>query len=244
MIRLRDPETGCPWDLEQDFKSIVPHTIEEAYEVADAIEREDHHNLKSELGDLLLQVMFYCQMAREENLFSFHDVAEGILQKMIRRHPHVFGDVKRDSDAQRIAWENQKEQERAHNTDRSALADIAMALPALLRATKLQKRAARIGFDWPDAQSVLGKLQEETEELLAAKEEDNKDHVHEEYGDLLFTLVNLGRKLDIDAEQALRHANQKFERRFRTMEKELENKQKHSLEEMERAWQTAKDKVG
>lgn len=210
MARLRDPETGCPWDVEQDFASIAPYTIEEAYEVADAIERADMDALRDELGDLQLQVVFHARMAEERGLFDLRDVLDSICAKMIRRHPHVFGD------GQSPGWEEIKASERAgKNADSSALAGVTVALPALLRAEKLQKRAARTGFDWPDAEDARAKIDEEVAEVLSAEDEAGR---FEEMGDLLFAVVNWSRKLGIDPEAALRAGNSKFERRFRAME--------------------------
>ncbi|KPP82885.1 MAG: ATP diphosphatase MazG [Oceanicaulis sp. HLUCCA04] len=242
MARLRDPQTGCPWDVEQDFASIAPYTIEEAYEVADAIARSDMNDLRSELGDLLFQVVFHSQMAHEAGQFSFDDVVEAIAEKMERRHPHVFADGDaRDAQAQTLAWEAQKAEERAaRNPDPSALADIPLALPALLRALKLTKRAARVGFDWPDAARVLDKFEEEARELREAIAADDTANIKEEVGDLLFVCANLARKLDVDPEEALREANAKFERRFRSVEARLDAAgnpvTKASLDEMEAEW--------
>lgn len=210
MARLRDPETGCSWDVQQDFATIAPYTIEEAYEVADAIERGDMDALRDELGDLQLQVVFHARMAEEKGYFALRDVLESICAKMIRRHPHVFGD------GESPGWEEIKASERAEKSeDGSALAGVTAALPALLRAEKLQKRAARTGFDWPEAESAREKIDEEMAEVLAA---DSDSHRFEEMGDLLFAVVNWSRKLGIDPEAALRAANGKFERRFRAME--------------------------
>jgi nucleoside triphosphate diphosphatase len=219
MEQLRTPITGCPWDLEQDFSTIAPYTIEEAYEVVDAIERDDLAALKDELGDLLLQVVFHSQMASEQGAFVLQDVIDGICNKMIRRHPHVFADVEADhADAVVSNWEAIKAAERQDKiADKSALADIARALPALLRAQKLQKRAARTGFDWPDVHGCVDKLQEEIGEVLDA---DGAAHQFEEVGDMLFAAVNISRHLGIDAEAALKAANAKFEKRFRAMEDE------------------------
>ena len=214
MRRLRDPEGGCPWDLEQSFATIAPYTIEEAYEVADAIERADMHGLREELGDLLLQVVYHAQMAAEAGAFDLADVTSGIADKMIRRHPHVFGDAQVDSAAaQTDAWETLKAAEKPRD---SALDGVALGLPALMRAQKLQKRAARVGFDWPDADGPRAKIEEELAEVAAAPPE----HRAEEIGDLLFAVVNYARHLGIDAEEALRAANGKFERRFAVMEAE------------------------
>lgn len=221
MRRLRDPERGCPWDKEQSFATIAPYTIEEAYEVADAIRREAWGELAGELGDLLLQVVYHARMAEEAGLFDFEQVAHGIADKMIRRHPHVFGAaVVESAAAQRRAWEEVKAAERAGKAaDPSVLADLPLALPALSRAEKLQSRAARIGFDWPEPAPILAKIEEELAEVrdsLAAGR--GKAELEEEIGDLLFAVVNLARRLEVDAEAALRAANAKFERRFREVE--------------------------
>lgn len=209
MARLRDPESGCPWDLEQNFETIAPYTIEEAYEVADAIARQDLAALKDELGDLLLQVVFHAQMAEESRDFSFDDVAHAISDKMERRHPHVFGD------ALTLDWEGIKEEERQALGDPSALAGVALGLPALLRAEKLQKRAARTGFDWPGPQGARAKVIEEIAEIDGATD---ADALEDEMGDLLFAVVNWARKLGVDPEAALRRGNRKFEKRFRQIE--------------------------
>jgi ATP diphosphatase len=209
MARLRDPESGCPWDLEQNFETIAPYTIEEAYEVADAIARQDLAALKDELGDLLLQVVFHAQMAAESRDFSFDDVAHAISDKMERRHPHVFGD------ALTLDWEGIKEEERQALGDPSALAGVALGLPALLRAEKLQKRAARTGFDWPDPHGARAKVIEEIAEIDGATD---ADALEDEMGDLLFAVVNWARKLGVDPEAALRRGNRKFEKRFRQIE--------------------------
>ncbi|MGY6629307.1 MAG: nucleoside triphosphate pyrophosphohydrolase [Oceanicaulis sp.] len=247
MAALRDPEGGCPWDLEQDFKSIAPYTLEEAYEVTDAIERGDMADLREELGDLLLQVVFHSQMAREAGHFSFADVAAGISDKMIRRHPHVFGNgEERDAASQTIAWEKQKAKERASkgSEDTSLLANIPLALPALVRAEKLTKRAARVGFDWPSADEVFLKLDEELGEVREAIASADQDHIAEELGDLLFVISNLARKLSVDPEAALRSANTKFERRFRWIEQRLAKDGKTcsdvDLDVMEAHWVSAK----
>jgi nucleoside triphosphate diphosphatase len=229
MARLRDPEQGCPWDREQDFATIAPYTIEEAYEVADAIARGDMPALKDELGDLLFQVVFYAQMAKEAGLFDFAEIASAISDKMVRRHPHVFGDaVIGDAETQTKAWEEHKSKERharalAAGTPESVLDGVALALPALLRAAKIQRRAARIGFDWPTARPVFTKLAEEIAELeaeLAVEADGSADRarIDDEMGDVLFAAANLARKLDIDPEAALRRATAKFERRFRRVE--------------------------
>ena len=233
MARLRHPETGCPWDIRQDFRTIAPYTIEEAYEVADAIERGDMAALRDELGDLQLQVVYHARMAEELGAFDLGDVLDAISAKMIRRHPHVFGE------GTSPGWEEIKAAERAAKSDDySALAGVASALPALLRAEKLQKRAARTGFDWPDPSGALAKIEEEIAEIAAA---DSAGHQAEEMGDLLFAVVNWARKLGIDPEAALRSANAKFEKRFRTMEamagKAFEGM---TLDEKEELWVKAK----
>ena len=249
MENLRDPETGCPWDLEQDFSTIAPHTIEEAYEVADAIDREDWEELRSELGDLLFQVVFYAQLGREQGLFSFDEVAGGIAEKLVRRHPHVFGDAEeRDARGIRGRWEDIKEQERADHDDQSALAAVAKALPALKRAQKLGKRAARVGFDWPDRHGATLKIHEELEELEAEVRGRDVARIEDELGDLLFAVVNLARHLDVDAEQALSRANRKFERRFRAMEAAIDGEgldiRSLDLDALEARWLEAKKTVG
>lgn len=262
MEQLRTPVTGCPWDVEQTFETIAPYTIEEAYEVADAIERQDMDDLRDELGDLLLQIVFHSRMAEEANLFHLGEVADTISEKMIRRHPHVFGDaMERDSNSQTIAWEDQKAQERSEKAAKndsvsspSVLDGVAITLPALTRALKLQKRAARVGFDWADARLVLEKLREEIDELeteLDAAESDtahDTSRVEDEVGDLLFTCVNIARQLAIDPEIALRHGNAKFERRFRALEANVADMslkpEDMTLEELESAWSKAKAQVG
>jgi ATP diphosphatase len=238
MARLRDPDTGCPWDVEQDFTSIAPYTIEEAYEVADAIARQDMAALRDELGDLLLQVAFHARMAEQAQAFNLQDVIDGICTKMVRRHPHVFGDSETRNDVH-IQWETIKAAERAEKgTDRSALAGVAVALPALLRAEKLQKRAARTGFDWPDLGGVTDKIAEELAEVEAAE---TPEHRAEEVGDLLFAVVNLARHLKVDPETALRNANAKFEGRFRGMEQLAGTTfPTLSLDEKEALWQQVK----
>ncbi len=246
MARLRDPLSGCPWDLEQDFKSIAAYTVEEAYEVADAIERERYDELKDELGDLLLQVVFHARMAQEADLFDFSDVAAAINDKMVRRHPHVFGDaVQRDSAAQTVEWEAQKARERAESRKGDGvLADIPLALPAVKRAQKLQARAARVGFDWPDAAQVFEKLAEEVDEVKQAILSNDPEEIAEEIGDLMFVCTNLGRKLNVNVEAATRSANAKFERRFGYIERTLaangRRPEEASLEEMEALWVEAK----
>ena len=256
MARLREREGGCPWDNQQNFSTIAPYTIEEAYEVADAIERDDRPALKDELGDLLFQVVFHAQMAREELSFDFDDVVEAICQKMVRRHPHVFGDAKiRTEQEQTAAWEAQKAAERA-KSDRltgknpgpsSALDGVALPLPALMRAAKLQKRAARVGFDWPELEPVFAKISEETSEIHEVIYNGaNLDALTDEVGDLLFACVNLARHLSVDPEVALRHGNDKFERRFRQIEANLRDTGKSpedcSLDELEEQWQAVKGK--
>ncbi len=248
MARLRSPETGCPWDLEQDFASIAPYTLEEAYEVADAIQRNDAEDLCEELGDLLFQVAFHAQMATEQGLFRFADVVAAINRKMIRRHPHVFGDAAvADAREQSEAWEKHKASERAgkgmHGD--SALSGVPVSLPALVRAQKIQRRAARVGFDWPRTEDVVDKLDEELTELkhaLSARE--SGERLQEELGDLLFTCVNLARFLDADAESLVRDANHKFEARFRAVEALAVQGQRDlgdcTLEELESLWQQAK----
>lgn len=218
MARLRDPKSGCPWDLEQDFRSIAPYTLEETYEVVDAIERNDAADLRDELGDLLFQVVFHARMAEECGWFGFSDVAESICNKMVRRHPHVFADEKvADAAAQTEAWEKHKQRERP--VSRGLLHDVPVALPAVTRALKLQKRAARAGFDWPDIQGVYAKVEEELAELKGETDAGGPDAaILEECGDLLFAVVNLARHAGVDPERALREANGKFERRFGKVE--------------------------
>jgi MazG family protein len=222
MDRLRDPERGCPWDLDQDFASIAPHTIEEAYEVADAIERADLAALRDELGDLLFQVAFHARLASERRAFDFDDVVDAICNKLTRRHPHVFGDaVVADARAQTRAWEEMKRTERAARGDAGALADVPVALPALTRARKLGARAADAGFDWPDASGPREKVGEELAELDRAMAADDAARREAELGDLLFSVVNLARHLAVDPEAALRRANDRFARRYRHVEAEL-----------------------
>ena len=235
MARLRDPERGCEWDLAQDFASIAPYTLEEAYEVADAIAREDMADLRDELGDLLLQVVFHARMAQEAGLFAFEDVARSIADKMEARHPHIFGDE--DSTMGETRWETLKAAERESKGSTSSMDGIALALPALLRAQKLQKRAARDGFDWPDTEGPEAKIIEEIEELKSAPAE----MMEEEAGDLLFAAVNFVRAHGIDAESALRAANAKFERRYRAMEgKAAGGFAELSLDQQEALWQAVK----
>ncbi len=222
MARLRDPETGCPWDIQQDFRSIAPYTIEEAYEVAEAIDRQDLGQLRDELGDLLLQVVFHARMAEEAGSFDFEAVAGGIVDKLLRRHPHVFGEAEVTSAAaQTVAWEAHKEQERQTAGDTTVLAGVGLALPALLRAHKLCKRASRVGFDWPDAAGARLKVVEELAELADAEQSADPAAIDEEIGDLLFATANLARKLGVNPEEALRRANHKFEGRFATVEGEV-----------------------
>ena len=248
MARLRDPARGCPWDREQDFATIAPYTIEEAYEVADAIERGDMTALKDELGDLLFQVVFHARMAEEAGLFGFDNVAEAIADKMERRHPHVFGDAEIASvAAQNEAWEAHKAAERqASGAAESVLDGVALALPALLRAAKISRRAARIGFDWPDARAVIPKLAEEIVELETELDQGaDPAMVEEEMGDLLFAAANLARKLDIEPETALRRATAKFERRFRQVEAlAAERGIGRDLDALEALWQEVKQKDG
>ena len=247
MRRLRDPQTGCPWDIEQDFATIAPYTIEEAYEVADAIERAAWGELRDELGDLLLQVVFHAQIAADKGLFAFDDVANAISDKMVARHPHVFGDESRDktADQQTRDWEAVKAAERAAKAQAGVLDGVAVGLPALLRAVKLQKRAARVGFDWPDASHVIDKIAEEAQELKEAAETLPQDKIEEEFGDLLFVLANLARHMKIDPEAALRRANAKFTRRFERIEALLtaqgRSPEDSTLEEMDALWDRAKD---
>ena len=243
MRRLRDPETGCPWDIEQDFASIAPYTIEEAYEVADAIEREAWGELKGELGDLLLQSVYHTQMAEEAGMFSFDDVANAISDKMVARHPHVFGDESRDKSAEQQVrdWEQIKAAERAGKKETGVLDGVAKGLPALTRAIKLQNRAARVGFDWPTTDEVLDKIVEEAQELREVRDEAER---FEEFGDLLFVMVNLGRHMGLDPEAALRAANAKFTRRFESIEAALAEQGKSpaqsDLAEMDALWDAAK----
>jgi len=250
MAKLRDPDGGCPWDLEQSFETIAPYTIEEAYEVADAIERGDMNDLRSELGDLLFQVVFHARMAEESGLFGAEDVAQGISEKMVRRHPHVFADdAVRDAEEQTRAWEAQKAAERqaraeSDGREASILDDVAVGFPALTRALKLQKRAARVGFDWADVRHILDKLREEIVELEQELEGGDDARLADEVGDLLFTCVNVARQLGIDPETALRDGNGKFERRFRRLEHDLRERgdapERLTLAELEAAWTTAK----
>lgn len=248
MQALRDKENGCPWDIAQNFQSLAPYAIEEAYEVVDAIERQDFDELKSELGDLLLQVVFHSQLANEQHLFDFEDVVKAINEKMINRHPHVFADAIIKTQAeQTISWEQLKKQERTEKNDEdsSALAGISLGMPETLRALKLQKRAAVVGFDWPDINCVFDKLQEEIAELRVEIESGAAhDALQDEIGDILFVCVNLARHAKVDFGAALRHANRKFERRFRAMEI-IANQQQNamnqlSLSQQESLWQQVK----
>jgi len=257
MAQLRNPDGGCPWDLKQDFRSILPHTLEEAYEVADAIESDDRMQLRDELGDLLFQVVFYCQLAREEGSFEFADVAQTMADKLIRRHPHVFGpeahggahgektgETAMDADKVLERWESIKQDERNAKQQHSVLDDVPIALPAMQRSAKLQKRAANVGFDWPDITPVLANMAEELEEVQQAFASGDKDHTLEELGDLMFACVNMARHLKQDPEQVMRAANAKFERRFRFLETQLleagEQLENVSLERMDAGWDEAK----
>lgn len=245
MARLRDPQRGCPWDVQQNFATIAPYTIEEAYEVADAIERNDLQDLRSELGDLLFQVVFHSQMAQEQGAFDFDDVVNAICDKMERRHPHVFGEARIESaEAQTVAWEEHKRRERAAASD-SVLADVPVALPALTRAHKLGKRAAQVGFEWADVAGAMDKVQEEVDELRQeVASGTDRSAMEQEIGDLLFCLVNVCRYLRIDPENALRLTNAKFERRFRYVEQQLRQQgrstQEATLSEMDALWDEAK----
>jgi ATP diphosphatase len=245
MARLRDKHGGCPWDLEQDFATIAPYTIEEAYEVADAASRRDMPALKDELGDLLFQVVYFARLAEEQGAFSFAEVAAAIADKMVRRHPHVFGEAAaRDAAAQTEAWETQKAAERRAAAQEGALAGVPAALPALTIAEKLTKRAARVGFDWPDVEAVLRKLDEEVAELRAEFEAGDADRLEDELGDMLFVLANVARKLKLDPEAALRRANGKFATRFMAVERRLAAEgvtpAEAGLDRMETAWQAVK----
>lgn len=263
MARLRDPETGCPWDVEQDFASIVPYTIEEAYEVADAVERDDMIDLKDELGDLLLQPVYHAQMASEAGHFEFDDVVLAVTKKLIRRHPHVFGDEQaRQAKSAKSAWERIKSEEKLEKAEErrsrglpsphmGTLSDVPNALPALTRAEKLQAKAAKVGFDWPDRAPVIAKIEEEWQELneeIEKSPNETSSEIVEEFGDFLFSVVNLARHLGVDPEDALRRTNAKFVRRFGHIESELEKEDSRvtdvSLERMEEIWQEAKLSVG
>lgn len=251
MARLRDPEGGCPWDLEQNFATIAPYTIEEAYEVAEAIDRRDMGALKDELGDLLLQVVFHARMAEEDGHFDFDAVAQAICDKMVRRHPHVFADQSVESAAaQTTAWEDQKAAERlamaeAEGRAASVLDGVSIALPGLTRAVKLARRAARVGFDWPDIAGVLAKVEEEVTELRSEIEDGKAaDRLEDELGDLLFSVANLARHLSIEPEAAIRRANRKFEARFRRLEARLRAQGRHlqdaDIAELDRLWDEVK----
>lgn len=239
MAKLRDPNGGCPWDLEQNFQSIIPYTIEEAYEVADAIERGDMDEFKEELGDLLLQVVFHCQMAHEQNLFSFDDVVTALVNKLVYRHPHVFGEERAANVAEVLTlWDARKN---AEKNNKSAIDGVTRGLPALLRAQKLQKKAEKSGFVWPDADSAWKKLEEELEEFRAAKTKDEKE---DELGDVMFCIVNYARMSGMDAEAILTQTNKKFEARFKCMESELEKSgqtlKESTLDEKLNAWNAGK----
>jgi ATP diphosphatase len=246
MRRLRDPETGCPWDIEQTFDTIAPYTIEEAYEVADAIERKDWPELEGELGDLLLQTVYHTAMGEEDGTFSFQSVVRAISDKMVARHPHVFGEESRNKSAaqQTRDWEAIKAAERAGKKQGGALDGVAVGLPALLRAYKLQNRAARVGFDWPSTDQVIDKIQEEAAELVEARDELTHDEMIEEFGDLMFVMANLARHLKIEPEAALRAANAKFTRRFEGVEAKLKDMGKtpdqSDLAEMDALWDAVK----
>ena len=246
MRRLRDPQTGCPWDIEQDFDSIAPYTIEEAYEVADAIQRRDWAELEGELGDLLLQTVYHTAMGEEAGHFTFQTVVRAISDKMVARHPHVFGDESRDksADQQTADWEKIKAAERAGKEQKGTLDGVAIGLPALLRALKLQKRAARVGFDWPSTDEVMDKITEEAAELAEARDTLSQAEIEEEFGDLLFVMANLGRHLGLDPEAALRAANAKFTRRFEGVEARLAVMGKtpadSDLAEMDALWDAVK----
>jgi MazG family protein len=250
MARLRDPDDGCPWDVEQSFATIAPHTLEEAYEVADAIERGDMADLRDELGDLLLQVVFHARMAEEAGHFAFDDVVAAISDKLVRRHPHVFGnETIADADAQTAAWEAQKVRERAEKAHHGVLDGLTVGLPATTRSQKMGNRVARVGFDWPDPNRLIDKVQEELDEVRVEINANAPiDRLTDEVGDLMFTCVQLARKLSVDAESALRHTNAKFERRFRHLESRLAESGRApsdaTLEEMEALWQEAKGEVG
>lgn len=246
MRQLRDPKTGCPWDIEQDFDSIAPYTIEEAYEVADAIERRAFDELESELGDLLLQTVYHTAIGEEAGHFTFQSVVRAVSDKMVARHPHVFGDEDRDKSAeqQTADWEQIKAAERAGKAQKGTLDGVAIGLPALLRALKLQKRAARVGFDWPSTDEVIDKIVEESRELVEARDTLSHTEIEEEFGDLLFVVANLGRHLGVDPEAALRRTNAKFTNRFEAVEAKLAERGKtpaeSTLEEMDALWDEVK----
>ncbi|MDX1443378.1 MAG: nucleoside triphosphate pyrophosphohydrolase [Gammaproteobacteria bacterium] len=247
MATLRDPERGCPWDREQDFSTIAPYTVEEAYEVEDAIQRNDLDDLKDELGDLLFQVVFHARMAEEQGAFAFNDVVANLVEKMTRRHPHVFGNEDfGDAETQTANWEALKAEEKAAKREKgeSLLDDVPLNLPALTRAEKLSKRAARVGFEWPDIDGVLDKVAEEAAELRDAVKANRQQEIEEELGDLFFTLANLARYLKVDPEKALRGSNAKFSRRFRHVEDRLAGQDRSlddaSLDEMDALWNEAR----
>ncbi len=255
MSALRNPDGGCPWDLKQDYKSLVPYTLEEAYEVAEAIELGDMHEVKKELGDLLFQVVFYAQLASEDGLFDFDDIAGAIADKMVARHPHVFAGHHYDNEAAFLkAWEEQKEVEKnPQHKDQpvSLMADISKILPAMTRAVKIQKKAAQVGFDWSNAEDVLPVIRRELKELSAELNQSEisgaNERIEEELGDVLFSCVNLARKLEIDPEKALRLSNHKFTQRFRKMEQHYQHDRQQmeqaSLEQLEQVWQAVKMSV-
>lgn len=258
MARLRDPERGCPWDLQQDFHTIAPHTLEECYELVDAIERGDFEQVREELGDVLFQVIFYAQMGREQQRFEWDELVHNLVEKLLRRHPHVFplgkwtsgvlqdqvGRVTTDVEQVHHAWERIKQNEREAKQQGGVLDDVPVALPALSRSTKLQKRAARVGFDWENWQQILDKIREEQDEVVAAIAGGDRAEIQEEVGDLLFACVNLARFVDVDSETALRAANRKFEQRFRFIESELaargQRPEDVSLDTMDTLWNEAK----
>jgi ATP diphosphatase len=247
MRQLRDPDSGCPWDLKQNFHTIVPYTIEETYELAEAIAIEDFAQIRDELGDVLFQVVFYAQMASEQALFTFEDVVDGIAEKLLRRHPHVFAETggQRVSESQvKKRWEQIKVEERQRKNQRGTLDDVPRALPALSRSQKLQKRAASVGFDWSELDAVRGKVDEELGELAEAVSEGDSSAIESEVGDIFLAMVNLARHLGVDAEAALRHANRRFEDRFSLMETAAERDgsqlSEESLEQLEERWQAAK----
>ncbi len=254
MSRLRDPDTGCPWDLKQDFASIVPHTLEETYEVVDAIGRQDYDHLREELGDLLFQVIFYSQLGDEDELFDFHQVVDALVRKLVTRHPHVFPDKTLSSQRNpelnpeegqiKQTWEALKRKDRSDKGKSGRLADVPLALPALSRASKLQKRASSHGFDWAELEPVVDKIDEELAELKEAIELNQSTHIEEELGDLIFACVNLARHSGLDAETVLRKANRKFETRFATMESQANDKQvvfeSLNTEQKNQLWEAAK----
>ncbi len=254
MSRLRDPETGCPWDLRQDFRTIVPYTVEETYELVDAIEAADYEQVREELGDVLFQVVFYAQLGAERELFDFKDVLDGISSKLVSRHPHVFGDLQASETGQSLSeaevkqnWERFKQAEREKKMRSAILDDVPRALPSLSRAQKLQKRAARVGFDWQDTDGVWGKIEEEMAELREAIAADSQAEIEAELGDVLIAVVNLARHLGIDAETATRRANGRFEDRFRLMEQAADEDgvalDQETVEQLEERWQRAKAKL-